>query len=185
MTSKVKCPKKDYSIESYNKVMVTMFLQWQLAIVANVVMKLYYKEVLDPTFNYASRMQELMKTTMDQVRIKNYNAFLKHLHICNPILGEEFLEQVQMHYDMSFELEIQIKNLQILVTSYLSSKQKVKWFKQSNYLQQPGRLPSFQNRGSSMQYVENGSRKLFFWFQVGSTHYSNPNEICPFGNFWC
>jgi hypothetical protein len=37
-------------------------------------------------------MQELMEKAMDSVRKENYNAFLKHLLICDPIFREEFLE---------------------------------------------------------------------------------------------
>jgi hypothetical protein len=66
---------------------------------------------------------------MDQMRKENYSAFLKHLPICDPILGKEFLKQVHMHYEMSFEPNMLTKKLQMLVTSYVSSKQKVKWFK--------------------------------------------------------
>ncbi len=77
-------------------------------------------------------MQELMEKTMDCVRKENYNAFLKYFLICDLIFGEEFLEQVKMHYDMSFEPKMLTKKLQMLVTSYVSSEQKVKWFKKWN-----------------------------------------------------
>lgn len=80
-----------------------MFMQWELTIDVDVMMKLYYEKVIDLTFPSPSRMQELMEKAMDQVRKENYNAFLKHLPICDPIFGKEFLEQVQMHYDMCFE----------------------------------------------------------------------------------
>ncbi len=137
--------------------MVIMFLQWQLAIVVNVVMKLYYKEVLDPTFNYASKMQELMKKTMDQVRTQNYNAFLKHLHICNPILGHILCEQ-------------QTKGQVVqVVESPAIAKEVTKFSKQGFFDAICGKW----------------LQKAIFWFQASSTHYSNPNEICPFGNFWC
>jgi hypothetical protein len=35
-----------------------------------------------------------MEKAMDQVKKDNYNAFLKHLHVYDPIFGKEFLEQV-------------------------------------------------------------------------------------------
>jgi hypothetical protein len=69
-----------------------MFLKRKLDIVVNVAMKLYYEEVLDPTLPSPSRMQEFMEKAMDQVRKENYNAFLKHLLICDPIFGKKFLE---------------------------------------------------------------------------------------------
>jgi hypothetical protein len=34
-----------------------------------------------------------------------------------------------MHYNMSFKLEMLIKKLQMLVTSYVSNEQKFNWFK--------------------------------------------------------
>jgi hypothetical protein len=55
-------------------------------------MKLYYEKVFDPTFPSPSRMQELMEKAMDHVKMENYNAFLKHLPICDPFFEEEFLE---------------------------------------------------------------------------------------------
>jgi hypothetical protein len=70
-----------------------------------------------------------MEKAMDQVMKDNFNAFVKHLLVYDPILGEEFLEHVQMHYDMSSKLEMLTKKLQMLVTSYVSSKKKVKWLK--------------------------------------------------------
>ncbi len=64
---------------------------------------------------------------MEQVcRKENYNAFLKHLLVCDLALGDAFLEQVLTHYDMNFELEMLIKRLQLLVTSCVNSEQKVK-----------------------------------------------------------
>jgi hypothetical protein len=60
-------------------------------------------------------------------RIKNYNALQKHLLVCDLALGVAFLEQVLTHYDMNFEAEMLTKKLQLLVTSCVSSEQKVKW----------------------------------------------------------
>jgi hypothetical protein len=37
-----------------------------------------------------------------------------------------------MHYAMSSELKMLIEKLQMLVTSYVSNEQKVKWLKQWN-----------------------------------------------------
>ncbi len=73
-----------------------------------------------------------MEKAKDKVRKENFNAFFKHLFVYNSILGNKFLEQVQMHYDMFSKLEIIIQKLQMLVTSYVNSKQKVKWLKQWN-----------------------------------------------------
>lgn len=100
----------------------------------NVTMKLYYKEVPDPSCHSPSKMQELMEKAMDQVRKDNFSAFVKHLFVSNPIPGEEFLEHVQMHYDMFSKLEMLTEKLQMLVTSYVNNKKKVKWLKQWNQL---------------------------------------------------
>jgi hypothetical protein len=73
-------------------------------------------------------MHELMEKAMEQVCHKeNYNAFLKHLLVCDPTLGDAFLEQVLTHYDMNFEPKMLTKKLQLLVTSCVRSEQKVKW----------------------------------------------------------
>jgi hypothetical protein len=46
-------------------------------------MKLYCEEVFDPSFLSPSRMEELMEKAMNQVKKENFNAFWKHLHVCN------------------------------------------------------------------------------------------------------
>jgi hypothetical protein len=73
-------------------------------------------------------MHELMEKAMDQVCCKeNYNVFLKHLLVCDAALGDAFLEQVLTHYDMNSKPKMLTKKLQLLVTSCVSSEQKVKW----------------------------------------------------------
>lgn len=115
--------------------------------VVDVVMKLYYEEVLDPSFHSPSKMQELMEKTMNQVRKQNFSAFLKHLFVCNPIIGDKFLKEVQMHYDMSFELEVLAEKIQMLVTSCVSNEQKVKWFKKWNQLAIAREVTKFPKQG--------------------------------------
>ncbi len=63
------------------------------------------------------------------MRKDNYGAFLKHFLVYNPILGEEFLEQIKMHFDMSSKPKMLIEKLQMLITSYVNYEQKVKWLK--------------------------------------------------------
>jgi hypothetical protein len=43
-----------------------------------------------------------MEKAMEQECCKeNYNAFFKHLLVCDPALGDAFLEHVLTHYDMN------------------------------------------------------------------------------------
>ncbi len=152
--------------------MVVMFLQRELATAIDVTVKLYYKGVLDPSFNSPSRMQEFMEKAMDQVRKENFNAFLKHLFIYNPILGNKFLEQVYMHYDMFSEPKMLIEKFQMLVTSYVSSKQTFKWFKRWNQPVVAREATKFPKQGFLDAICAKWFQKATFQFQVGS-HYSN------------
>ncbi len=73
-------------------------------------------------------MHGLMEKATEQVcRKDNYNALLKHLPVCDLTLGDAFLEQVQTHYDMNSKPKLLIEKLQLLVTSYVSNEQRVKW----------------------------------------------------------
>jgi len=65
-----------------------------------------------------------------QLKLNNLLTTIYGSH--NPIIGNKFLKQVQMHYDMSFELEVLTKKIQMLVASCVSNEQKVKWFKKWN-----------------------------------------------------
>jgi hypothetical protein len=88
----------------------------------------YYEKNLDPLLQSPTRIHELMEKAMEQVCCKeNYNVFLKHLLVCDLALGDAFLEQVLTHYDMNSKPKMLIEKLQLLVTSCVSSEQKVKW----------------------------------------------------------
>ncbi len=48
---------------------------------------------------------------MEQVKNNHYSAFCKHLPICDPFLGVDFLKEIQVHYDMNLVLEMLIEKL--------------------------------------------------------------------------
>jgi hypothetical protein len=49
-------------------------------------------------------MQMFMEKAMEQIMKENLTAFTKHLLVYDPSLGLEFLQQIQIHYDMNFNL---------------------------------------------------------------------------------
>jgi cytochrome b subunit of formate dehydrogenase len=88
---------------------------------------------------------------------------VKHLLVYDPILGEEFLENVQMHYDMSSNLEMLIETLQMFVTSYVSSEKKVKWLKQWNQLVVAREATKFPKQGFFNAICTKWFQKVTFW----------------------
>jgi hypothetical protein len=42
-----------------------------------------------------------MERAMEQVRKDQYSTLCKHLPICDPSLGVDFLREIQVHYDMN------------------------------------------------------------------------------------
>ncbi len=58
------------------------------------MIKLYYEEVPYPFLCFVVKPQELMEKDMKQVHKDSYKVFLKHLCVCGPKLGFEFLEQM-------------------------------------------------------------------------------------------
>ncbi len=57
-----------------------------------------------------------------------FDSVTKHLHVCDPALGFEFLHQIQIHYDMNFDPAMPIKKLQMLALTMVSNEQKVVLF---------------------------------------------------------
>jgi hypothetical protein len=76
-------------------------LQHENSLVANVAIKLYYEEVPDPRKRSTPTLQKCMEKVMEQVRKDHYLAFCKHLLVCDPTLGPNFLKEIQVQYDMS------------------------------------------------------------------------------------
>jgi hypothetical protein len=52
-----------------------------------------------------------MEKAMELVRKEHYSAFYKHLSICDPTLGLDFLKEIEVHYDMNLEPEMLIEKL--------------------------------------------------------------------------
>jgi hypothetical protein len=71
----------------------------------------------------------LSNKVMESVRKEHMTTFHKRLPICDLSLGVEFLQQVQVHYNMNFDPEMMIEKLQLLVFSQVSNDQKVFWLK--------------------------------------------------------
>ncbi len=66
---------------------------------------------------------------MELVRKDHYSTFCKHFHVCDLALDTDFLQEIQVHYDMNFGLEMFIEKLQMLAYMCVSLEQKVVWFK--------------------------------------------------------
>jgi hypothetical protein len=49
-------------------------------------------------------LEMLSKKVMCAVRREHTTPFHKHLPICNPALGKEFLQQILLHYDLNPKL---------------------------------------------------------------------------------
>jgi hypothetical protein len=62
----------------------------------------------------------LSNKAMESVQKEHMIAFHKRLHICEPTLGIEFLQQIQVHYNMNPNPEIMMEKLQLLVSSQVS-----------------------------------------------------------------
>jgi len=71
----------------------------------------------------------LSNKAMESVRKEHTTSFHKRLLVCDLTLGFEFLQQVQVHYNMNLDLEMMIEKLQLLVFSQVSNEQKVSWLK--------------------------------------------------------
>ncbi len=82
------------------------FWQRKLAAIVDITHCLYYVDVLDPTFCDLEMLAFLSNKAMESVQKEHMIAFHKRLHVCEPTLGIEFLQQIQVHYNMNPNLEI-------------------------------------------------------------------------------
>jgi hypothetical protein len=71
---------------------------------------------------------------MEQVRKDHYSAFCKHLPICDPSLGPNFLKEIQVHYHMNSKLKMLTKKFQMFTYSYILAKKMFLWLKMWNGL---------------------------------------------------
>ncbi len=69
-------------------------LQKELVVAINMAIKLYYENVPQEGDRSPTKMHKLIEKTMEQMRKEHYLAFRKHLHVCNPNLGIEFLQEI-------------------------------------------------------------------------------------------
>jgi hypothetical protein len=69
-------------------------VQREFSAISYVVMKLYYEEILDENLMSPSKLQALMNKKMDQVQKDHTFAFTKHLLVCDPAIGLEFLKRI-------------------------------------------------------------------------------------------
>lgn len=60
-------------------------------------MKLYYEKVPNSWNCFPMKLQE----HMEQVRKDNYYAFYKYLFIFDHMFGLDFLNEIQVHYNMN------------------------------------------------------------------------------------
>jgi hypothetical protein len=56
-------------------------------------------------------LASLSNKAMESVRKEYMTTFHKRLLLCDPTLGIEFLQQVQIHYNMNHVLEMMTKKL--------------------------------------------------------------------------
>jgi hypothetical protein len=97
------------------------FLDIELFIAIDVVVKMYYEEVPDLSQRLASKMQMLMEKAMEHIRKEHLTTFTKRLLVCDPLLGLKFLWQIQIHYDMNSDPKMLTIFLQMLVSIAISN----------------------------------------------------------------
>jgi hypothetical protein len=77
-----------------------------------VVVKLYNEKIFNNRERSIIKLQEQMERLWKKcARIKCYFAFCKHLPIYDPTPRSNFRKEIQIHYDMNFELEMLMKKL--------------------------------------------------------------------------
>jgi hypothetical protein len=82
-----------------------------ISIAGNVDVKMYYEEFPLEADHSLVKLKEWMEKVMEQVRKNHYSAFCKHLLMCNLAFGIDFQMDIQVHYDMKFELKMLTKKL--------------------------------------------------------------------------
>jgi hypothetical protein len=76
-----------------------------------VAVKPYYEEIHDPIKRSTTTLQKCMEKVMEQVRKDHYSPFCKHLLVCDPTLGPNFLKEIQVHYDMNLKPQMFMEKL--------------------------------------------------------------------------
>jgi hypothetical protein len=66
-----------------------------------------------------------MERTMEHMKKDHYSTFCKHLSICDPSLGVDFVREIHVHYDMNLEPEMLTQKFQMLAYSCVLVEQKL------------------------------------------------------------
>lgn len=141
-------------------------LQKELVGTSNFAHWMYYVDVLNPHIYNRNVLKSLCNNAIESVKKEHMTPFNKSLPMCDLVLGLEFPQQVQVHYDMNLNLKMFMETLQMLVSSQVSNKQKVFWPKhwnQSPILKEPHK---FLKVDLSNVIFEKWLHKATFWFQV-------------------
>jgi hypothetical protein len=69
-----------------------------------------------------SMLASLSNKTMESVQKEHMTVFHKRLHVCDPALSIEFLQQVQVHYNINPSPEMMTEKLQLLVFSQVNNE---------------------------------------------------------------
>ncbi len=63
-------------------------------VIVDIAHCLYYIDVLDPVLHDPEMLAFLSNKAMESVQKEHMVAFHKRLHVCEPTLGIEFLQQI-------------------------------------------------------------------------------------------
>jgi hypothetical protein len=78
--------------------------------VVDTAHQLYYADVIDLALKDPDWLETLSKKAMDMICKEHMTIFHKQLLVCDPSLGLEFLQDVQIHYDMNQSQKCLLKN---------------------------------------------------------------------------
>ncbi len=82
---------------------------------------LYYVDVPDLVLRNLEMLVLLSNKAMENVQKEHMIVFYKRLPICDPTLGLEFLEQIQIYYNMNHDPKMMTKKLQLLMSSQVNN----------------------------------------------------------------
>ncbi len=112
------------------------------------------------------KLKEWMEKAMEQVKKDHYFVFCKHLLVCDPTFGMDFLKEIQVHYDMNFKLEMLIEKLQMLAYARVFLEQKLTWLKQWNESSVIRKAKKFPTFGFMNVQFDKWFHKATFWHHV-------------------
>jgi hypothetical protein len=83
---------------------------------------LYYVKVPNLALHDLDKLASLSTKAMENVQKEHMNTFHKWLLVCDPTLGVEFLQQIQVHYNMNLDPEMMMAKLQFLVSLQVNNE---------------------------------------------------------------